>query len=1027
MTADRSREGPFAALDDYEVRHVVTHLMRAGRDQDVHRLLRLEIGEERRNGWFAERESRGDVGGYLNDVAQARVAASRDSVDAITNSSPAAALSLELRYTLITSSINSLSRNLPPSLLAALAADGTWNITQALRYAAEQPFAPLRAEAFALLAGQCTPEVALECLQQARSAAQDIRRRPDWRVRALGQVAARASPNWRREVVREALDVVREIGSVEADENMATLIAAAPDDMRDEVEAVLATFPVSAAKPARDGIDNFGGRPSPWTYGARRFAELLPGLGQPARLAVIGAFRDGEGEAVYRGIVIGACAGQDPALGDEALNIARSIPEAPLRAEVIAAVSPYLDEEVRARVLGELMAEARDMADPGTGAQVLTAIAPVLPEAGRRAAVDAALSAARAVEDGTLRSYVLRFLTPLLPEERLADVVAEAGRLGGSGDRGRVIAAVAPRAPRSLLPGLLRLCQEIADLGEAIGAVAGLAEAAPEDARPEVVARGLSTVAAASGAGRAYSLEQLIPYLDTGQFTQAWAIAGTIEGADRHRAQVALADHATGDARLGLVERAGDPVVVVHALLARSQAADPPRRAALLEEGWRAAADIGDLDERFGLSVRLLEAGEGGAGGAAGERARDLLGAARESDSTAAGQANAVASLLPFLPGEQQPSLVDDVLARIRQELDELGPRLDEAVSRMRPLQWIPYESTLTWAITGVLPYLTPAQYALMLGIIRDIRQENQRASALIAFAEHAPDAVTVPSEYFAVAGTFTDLVAWTRVHFAALPLLRDGQQRQALIDFLLTQLGRLTSKYDITVPTMTLWDHLFPYLRGTDLLTALDVAATIQDTRGRDDVMGLLVPRLDETKAIAIASTIQDTWVRDHALSLLAPRLDETKAIAVASAIETPRWKIQAFIALAERAGSLRGAPEFVAAVAQLGADTELMPIVALLPEGQRIAVLDAAALDLMRGTSTGYASPELGGHLVNASPARLCSLWRETAPTLAGQDRATVFKRIRALDPFLRRAAGDRVALDITTAIQDVIRWWP
>jgi len=162
--------------------------------------------------------------------------------------------------------------------------------------------------------------------------------------------------------------------------------------------------------------------------------------------------------------------------------------------------------------------------------------------------------------------------------------------------------------------------------------------------------------------------------------------------------------------------------------------------------------------------------------------------------------------------------------------------------------------------------------------------------------------------------------------------------------------------------------------------------------------------------------------------LSLLALRLDETKAIAAASAIQTLHWKIQAFIALAERDDSLRGRPQFEAAIAQLGADAELMPIVALLPEGQRLAILDAAALELMSGTSAGYASsPELADYLVNASPTRLCSLWRETAPTLAGLDRATVFERILTLDLFLRRAAGDRVALDVTTAIQDVVRWWP
>jgi hypothetical protein len=65
---DRSSENPFAALNGYDVQHVVAHLICAGRDRDVHRLLRLEIGEQRRNGWFAERERRGDVDGYLHGL-----------------------------------------------------------------------------------------------------------------------------------------------------------------------------------------------------------------------------------------------------------------------------------------------------------------------------------------------------------------------------------------------------------------------------------------------------------------------------------------------------------------------------------------------------------------------------------------------------------------------------------------------------------------------------------------------------------------------------------------------------------------------------------------------------------------------------------------------------------------------------------------------------------------------------------------------------------------------------------------------
>jgi hypothetical protein len=124
---------------------------------------------------------------------------------------------LELRYTLITSSINSLSRNLLPTLLAAFMADGTWSITEALRYAAQQPYAPLRAEAFALLA-----ELARKRWHSAacgRRAAPPTRSAtgPTGGVRALGQVAAYAPSDVRHDAIREALDVVREIDLVEAD------------------------------------------------------------------------------------------------------------------------------------------------------------------------------------------------------------------------------------------------------------------------------------------------------------------------------------------------------------------------------------------------------------------------------------------------------------------------------------------------------------------------------------------------------------------------------------------------------------------------------------------------------------------------------------------------------------------------------------------------------------------------------------------------------------------------------------------
>jgi len=62
-----------------------------------------------------------------------------------------------------------------------------------------------------------------------------------------------------------------------------------------------------------------------------------------------------------------------------------------------------------------------------------------------------------------------------------------------------------------------------------------------------------------------------------------------------------------------------------------------------------------------------------------------------------------------------------------------------------------------------------------------------------------------------------------------------------------------------------------------------------------------------------------------------------------------------------------------------------------ALLPDEQRLALLDAAARELMGGRFT-WSPPPLADHLTNAS-----------------------------------RVAGERVGLDIAAAILDVVRWWP
>ena len=128
----------------YGLRHLTAHLEGAGREPDLHRLLRLERcvvehGPDPRNGvhvwldpstgpqrgreirryeplWFAALDGEGETGVFLGDVARAWHLAEQWNPDR----SSIASLGLQCRYALMTVSINSLAGKIPIALLTGL-------------------------------------------------------------------------------------------------------------------------------------------------------------------------------------------------------------------------------------------------------------------------------------------------------------------------------------------------------------------------------------------------------------------------------------------------------------------------------------------------------------------------------------------------------------------------------------------------------------------------------------------------------------------------------------------------------------------------------------------------------------------------------------------------------------------------------------------------------------------------------------------------------------------------------------------
>ncbi len=134
-------------VDHYGLAHLAEHLEGAGRTTDFHRLLRLEhrVGEENtgagraENVWFAARERVGETDGYLNDLARAARLLQVADRPEIESGQLRTSIGLGIRYALMSASINSLAKGIPPALISALVEKRVWLPEQGLVYARRVP------------------------------------------------------------------------------------------------------------------------------------------------------------------------------------------------------------------------------------------------------------------------------------------------------------------------------------------------------------------------------------------------------------------------------------------------------------------------------------------------------------------------------------------------------------------------------------------------------------------------------------------------------------------------------------------------------------------------------------------------------------------------------------------------------------------------------------------------------------------------------------------------------------------------
>jgi hypothetical protein len=141
-------------IDLYGLRHLAQHLVKGDQIQELHTLLSRE--RNNRNAWFDVK----DISSYQADVRLAWEQTTKEILSAKT-------IALLFRYTLITTSLNSLITQIPIELLVAAVQHGQWSPEKAISFALQIPDPQQKVAALTQLPTFLPPALKTQSLQTA--------------------------------------------------------------------------------------------------------------------------------------------------------------------------------------------------------------------------------------------------------------------------------------------------------------------------------------------------------------------------------------------------------------------------------------------------------------------------------------------------------------------------------------------------------------------------------------------------------------------------------------------------------------------------------------------------------------------------------------------------------------------------------------------------------------------------------------------------------------------------------------------
>ncbi len=843
-------DNPVVNLSEYELSHLAAHLEEARRVEDLHRVLALETSE-RRNAWYEAKGTWGDVRGYTSDVMRAWQLAQKEynPADAV---HAGRSVSLQCRYALVTTSLNSVAASIPPVFLALLVEKRIWTPTQGWAYAERMPDPAQQAQALSELASHLSEPL----LQEALAIAQQIEQASE-RANALAGLA----PHLPVKLLKDALGIARTIEPEPERANaLVGLVPYLSEKLLEETLAATRTFEdmIVRGKVLVELVPRLAESCHP------QAALLKDNLSRnilPAARQALATILATDGDDYWKAQALAAMAQRLPKdLKMEALKEAlkatdrvghRDWPSLEyLRAQALLELVPQLSQE--------LMKEALDVAfhiwpDDQSRASAFIGLVPYLPQELLTSA-----GMADSIGDEVARSKVMIAIEKRSSQEKKwADLMSfpellsyDALAVGDKDDRAKTLTCLAPYLPKTMLSEVLVAIRAIDNEESRTQAMVDIASILPQELLVDMVATSQDIQGEYN---RAKALAAMVPYLPKAMLAQVL------------KAVCAISDDNVVNNVLFVLEPYLPEELLREALLL----------AVVRPVGWSLEHIVLHLPEEL-KEVMLQEA---------------MTAVLAITDGHT--RARALARLVPYLPGplvRQVPAAIrtleakSEVLEKLASRLAELGFS-HEALAAAREIQDKKDLANAANAMIAVAPYLPEELLEPALAMVQMIRDEHwERAKGEEAMAglasrlaelSHFQEALAVARE---IKDDFWRGSALTRM-VSHLP--------QSLMD----QVLKVAPGYGWALK------ELIPYLPEPLLQRTLAVAQNVPEKKYRIKVLAelaSLLPHKLKQEALQVAlKTVQEMeegWEQVRALQELTPHLTEPllrQAVAVAQEIQ--------------------------------------------------------------------------------------------------------------------------------------------